>query len=60
MNTQLTEQTPVLNETLSRLLNELGEECQHTLKLLAQLEMSHLTSDQLGDILGELSGAIDR
>ena len=58
MSTQGVVKDFLVNETLSRLLEELGEECQNTLKLLAQLELSQLTPDQVGDILGELTGAI--
>jgi len=39
-------------------LKELGEECQHTLKLLAQLEMGGLAEAQVETILGELSAAV--
>lgn len=50
--------SPKLNETLSTLLTELGEECQRTLQLLAQLQLNHLTADQMGDILAELTGSV--
>lgn len=40
------------------LLTELGEECQHVLKLLAQLERPGLREAQVEAILGELSAAI--
>ena len=39
------------------LLFELGEECQRTLKLLAQLELPMLTESQRETVLGELSAA---
>jgi exonuclease V gamma subunit len=40
------------------LLAELGEECQHVLKLLAQLEILGLKETQIETLLGELSAAI--
>ena len=40
------------------LLAELGEECQHVLKLLAQLEIPGLKETQIETLLGELSAAI--
>ena len=40
------------------LLNELGIECQHILKLLAQLEMTGLSRAQVEDVLGQLSAAV--
>ena len=40
------------------LLNELGEECQNVLKLLAQLELSGLSKAQVEDLLGDLSAAV--
>jgi hypothetical protein len=48
----------VLSETLTVLLDELGEECQHTLRLLAQLQVNGLSSEQLEDILAELTASI--
>ena len=56
-----TEANPMANY-LSRgtatLLRELGVECENVLKLLAQLERSGLQSEQVDDLLGELSAAI--
>jgi hypothetical protein len=40
------------------LLEELGEECQRILKLLAQLELPGLQEEQVDPLLGELSAAI--
>ena len=40
------------------LLAELGEECQHILKLLAQLEIPSLKETQVEVLLGELSAAV--
>jgi len=40
------------------LLAELGEECQHVLKLLAQLELPSLKETQVEALLGELSAAV--
>jgi len=47
-----------LDEPLSTLFEELGEECQNTLKLLAQLRMSHLSTQQIEDILAELTASV--
>ena len=47
-----------LNTTLTALLEELGEECQNVLKLLAQLEMNRLNIEQIEDILAELTASI--
>lgn len=47
----------VLTETITELLKELGEECSKTLKLLSQLEIEGLTSEQVANILAELGAA---
>ncbi|MFN9172987.1 MAG: hypothetical protein ACK58N_00295 [Synechocystis sp.] len=47
-----------LNNTLNVLLTELGEECSNILALLNQLQLANLSTDQKGDILAQLSGAI--
>jgi len=47
-----------LDEALSTLLEELGEECQNTLKLLAQLKISHPNTEQIEDILAELTASV--
>lgn len=47
-----------LDETLSTLLEELGEECQNTLKLLAQSRISHPSTEQIEDILAELTASV--
>lgn len=54
----LKKQQPILSETLSRMLEELGDECQRILKLLSQLEMSRLTTGQVEDVLAELTASI--
>lgn len=46
------------NPRRATLLEELGEECQTVLKLLAQLELPGLQEEQIEDLLGELSAAI--
>ncbi len=48
----------VLSETLKALLDELGEECQNILRLLAQLQVNGLRSEQVEDILAELTASI--
>jgi hypothetical protein len=47
-----------LRARIDLLLSELEEECQGTLKLLAQLETPGLEEGQVERILGELSAAI--
>lgn len=47
-----------VNSTLSTLLDELGEECEKVIFLLAQLKLANLTDDQKGDILAELTGSV--
>jgi hypothetical protein len=47
-----------LNNTLTVLLAELGEECSTILTLLSQLQLANLSIDQKGDILAQLSSAV--
>lgn len=47
-----------LSSTLKTLLNELRDECLSTIKLIHQLEMEHLTDDQIDDVLGELTASV--
>jgi|Deesub1362A_J573_1020465.scaffolds.fasta_scaffold12551_3 exonuclease V gamma subunit len=47
-----------LDPRTATLLEELGEECQTLLKLLAQLERPGLQEEQIDSLLGELSAAI--
>lgn len=49
---------PYLSPRTTTLLNELSIECQHVLRLLAQLEMSGLSKGQVEDVLGRLSAAV--
>ncbi len=61
MNMRTTESKPAmkyLSPRIADLLEELGEECQRVLKLLAQLELPGLQEEQVDDLLGELSAAI--
>jgi len=48
----------VIDQTLTTLLEELGEESQDILKLLAQLKMSYLSTEQIEDILAELTASV--
>ena len=48
----------VLDQTLTILLEELGEESQDILKLLAQLKLSYLSTEQIEDILAELTASV--
>ena len=47
-----------ISPTLTVLLNELRDECLSTIKLIHQLELEHLTDDQVEDLLGELAASI--
>lgn len=47
-----------LDRRSEALLAELGEACQQTLKLLAQLEMPGLSESQIDALLGELSALV--
>ena len=47
-----------LEEPLSALLDELGEECQNTLKLLAQIKISYPSTEQIEDVLAELTASV--
>ncbi|ETX05395.1 hypothetical protein [Candidatus Entotheonella palauensis] len=53
-----THKIPYVSPTTATLLTELGEECQHILKHLSQLEQAGLGEDQVETMLGELSAAI--
>ena len=48
----------VLDEALGTLLEKLGEEYQNTLKLLAQLKISNASTEQIEDILAELTASV--
>ena len=56
--TELKPRVTHLSPRTATLLEELGEECQGILKLLAQLELPGLQKEQVEDLLGELSAAI--
>jgi hypothetical protein len=47
-----------IDVTLEALLNELRDECLSTIKLINQLELEHLTEEQIEDILGELIASV--
>jgi len=58
---RITESKPTvryLDPRTAILLEELREECQVVLKLLAQLELPGLQEEQVDSLLGELSAAI--
>jgi len=46
------------SETLSALVDELGEECLKVIKLSGILKMENLTDEQIEDLLGELSASV--
>lgn len=56
--TRMASTTSYLSARIHVLLSELEEECQQTLKLLAQLETPGLAEEQVESILGELSAAV--
>lgn len=47
-----------ISPTLTTLLNELRDECLSTIKLIHQLELEHLTEEQIEDVLGELTASL--
>lgn len=47
-----------ISSTLATLLNELWDECLSTIKLIHQLELEHLTDEQIDDLLGELMTSV--
>ncbi len=47
-----------ISPTVTTLLSELREECLSTIKLIYQLELEHLTDDQIEDVLGELTASL--
>ncbi|MCF6155385.1 MAG: hypothetical protein E3K36_09065 [Candidatus Brocadia sp.] len=47
-----------ISPTLTTLLGELREECLSTIKLIHQLELEHLTEEQIEDVLGELTASL--
>lgn len=44
-----------ISSTLMILLNELRDEYLSCIKLIHQLELEHLTDDQIDDVLGKLT-----
>ena len=47
-----------LNPTLTTLLSELRDECLSAIKLIHQLDIEHLTEEQIEDVLGDLTASI--
>ena len=47
-----------ISPTVTTLLSELREECLSTIKLIHQLELEHLTDEQIEDVLGELTASL--
>ncbi|MFQ5965707.1 MAG: hypothetical protein ACE5KZ_15650 [Candidatus Scalinduaceae bacterium] len=47
-----------ISSTLTTLLSELRGECVSTTKLIHQLEIEHLTEEQMEDVLGELMASV--
>jgi len=47
-----------ISPTATTLLSELREECLSTIKLIHQLELEHLTDEQIEDVLGELTASL--
>jgi hypothetical protein len=46
------------SSTLTTLLNELRDECLSTIRLIHQLELEHLTDEQMDEVLGELTASV--
>ena len=47
-----------ISSTLSTLLNELRNECLSTIKVIHQLELEHLTNEQIDEVLGDLTVSV--
>ena len=47
-----------ISPTLAVLLNELKDECLSVIKLIYQMELEHLSDEQIEELLGELTAAI--
>ena len=47
-----------ISPTVTTLLSELREECLSTNKLIHQLELEHLTDEQIEDVSGELTASL--
>ena len=47
-----------VSTALTILLSELRDECLSTIKLIHQLELEHLTEEQIEDVAGELMAKI--
>ena len=47
-----------LSPTWVIMLNELRDECLSTIKLIHQLELEHLTEEQIEDVFGELTASL--
>ncbi|BCB97103.1 hypothetical protein JZK55_20250 [Dissulfurispira thermophila] len=47
-----------INPTFKTLIDELRDTCLETVKLINQMEIEHLTEDQMEEILGELSVSV--
>ncbi len=49
---------PTTNSTLSKLITELGRECQNITALVNQFQLSHLSTTQQAQILADLLAAV--
>jgi hypothetical protein len=58
MTTLSKPKTVVLSKTLTTFLDELGDECQTVQRLLAQLQVNGLSTEQVEDILAELTASV--
>lgn len=52
------DKSAILSDTLTRLLDELGDECERVLRLLVQLQTSLLSIEQTEDILADLAASV--
>lgn len=47
-----------ISSSLTTLLNELRDECLSTIRLIHQMELEHLTDEQIDELLGELTASV--
>ena len=47
-----------ISPTLSALLNELRDECLSAIRLIHQMELEHLSDEQVEELLGELTASV--
>lgn len=58
MNPIVPDKSTIFSDTLTHLLDELGDECERVLRLLAQLHTGRLSTEQIEDILADLTASV--